>query len=154
MICGATFLAAISYFALREPKPTVWFTGQQAGKFAFAKELDSVRTLSNQTLRDRLLSFTPQGTPASNVLGFVAGNFSTQSFLFIHAYPAYVDCWQAHHGVPLLINPTMQDAPSRTIEAELACYSDRVFMGAFVRAKWIFDNADVLTDVQIQRYHH
>ncbi|QDU29236.1 hypothetical protein ETAA8_43430 [Anatilimnocola aggregata] len=89
---------------------------------------------SDQLIRRRLLTGTPRGTSAKDVLAFIAKNFND--------------------GAGSQVLPSLAPNEQRTIEAVVARGSAGYMLAELVTATWHFDDQDRVTYILISRSHY
>jgi len=105
---------------------------------------------SNEQIRADLLSHTPRGTPATNVLGFVMDQLRPAGR--VQAFAPYVDALEsasahklpAHRDKRRHIRVMLGEAPN----------SLELFFTTPITAEWQFDVTDKLTDILVERTTH
>jgi hypothetical protein len=106
---------------------------------------------SDEEIRQRLLSRTPVGTSAIDVLSFVVDTLRPRDSR--NAYYRYVDAYAAKTGHRPDICPTdsTDAATKRTIDVLLQVRVSGICFNELTSATWFFDEHDRLADVRVKR---
>jgi len=104
---------------------------------------------SNEQIRSLLLSHTPIGTAATNVLAFAADGLNCD---WVCASAEYINAFgtSKHHRVPMRPEPNQTSQPDpRFVSVQLGRYS--AGFETYVLADWTFDANDKLTGINVER---
>jgi hypothetical protein len=118
----------------------VWYWGQFGKVHAGSQE---------KAARAKLLAYTPAGTSAKNVLGFVIKDLYRPGAGQGNAYFQYLQDYEASNGrAKLNLTPT----DDRTIEVIVSSTFGGFLMADEVKATWHFDRKDRLIDITTSSY--
>jgi hypothetical protein len=143
--------ALVGYWAVRDP----WSSNVST------KMLPLRSSSSDEEIRKLLLSHTPIGSKAMNVLKFVLDDLQPKEY-GVDAYVGFVETLEKERGGDPRVMRTdpdyLRDEGDDGDEREP--HSIYVFLGGWapsildwqrVSANWVFDNDDRLTDIEIER---
>ena len=143
--------ALVGYCAVRDP----WSSNVST------KMLPLRSSSSDEEIRRLLLSHTPMGSKAVNVLKFILDDLQPKEYT-VSAYVGFVETLEKERGGD---PPVMRYDPDYLRDEgdngdEREPHSIDLFLGGWARsilewqrvsASWVFDNDDRLTDIQIER---
>jgi hypothetical protein len=102
--------------------------------------------------RTKLLSYTPPGTTAKEVIRFVADDLHQAGPGQGSAYYRYLQDYRASTGKDANLVPTDSITGERTIEAIVSSLPAGFMMASEVMATWHFDKQDKLVDITTMGY--
>lgn len=130
-----------------------WFWSHRFTSTVSAKMLPVTLSTPNEAIRQHLISLTPIGLNATNVLLFAVNDLhptfgATAHFTYVDALRDRVP--RRGYVVPTDVTGGPNPMP-RSIEVTLARYYERRHLH-LLTARWIFDQNDTLVDITVSRY--
>jgi hypothetical protein len=106
---------------------------------------------SDAAIRQQLLSHTPKGTPAVDVLEFVMAKLDHENY--VDAYSEYVDTLESRTGKRSgAIRTTASIYTGNSISAIVSERAAGFFLSELIVAYWHFDDQDRVAGITIDRH--
>ncbi len=133
--------ALVGYCAVREP----WSSNVST------KMLPLRSSSSDEEIRKLLLSHTPIGSKAVNVLKFILDDLQPKRY-WPGAYVGFVETLEKERGGdPRVFRTDYEGEEPHSMYLVLGGWPPSILDWQLVSARWVFDNDDRLTDIEVDR---
>ena len=132
--------ALVGYLAVRDP----WSSNVST------KMLPLRSSSSDEEIRKLLLSHTPIGSKAVNVLKFILDGLQPKRY-WPSAHVGFVEALEKERGGDPRVSRSDYEGEPHSLYMVLGGWPPSILDWQLVSASWVFDNDDRLTDIEVDR---